>query len=257
MKVLVLSLFVLGCGCAALAQTSPIVTPAVPMVGGGAATASSTTTPDGARYQSDPALLKRCEQRVAAFSNKPCDIIFIGDSITEGWLGAGKAIWNEMYAPRNALDFGISGDKTQNVLWRLANVDVQNLKPKVAVVLIGTNNVDDSPHAIAEGIKAIITNTQATFPGVKIILVSIMPNARAYDTMNQVNALIKNDDDGTSTFYLDLVPLMPAVTTTNPNGTTDTNWKGIGKDHLHPDAEGYKIWADAMEPLLKKLLGGQ
>lgn len=256
MKCFILSLFVLGCGCAALAQTTPIIGQPTQMVGG-AASAESTTTPSNLRYLADPALLKRCEQRLAAFNSKPCDIIFIGDSITEGWLGAGKAIWDEDYAPRNALDFGVSGDKTQNVLWRLANMDVQNLKPKVAVVMIGTNNVDDSPHAIADGVKEILTNVQATFSGVKIILVSITPNARAYDKMNQVNALIKNNADDSSTYYLDLVPLMPAVTTNNPDGTSDTNWKGIGKDHLHPDAEGYKIWADAMDPLLKKLMSGQ
>jgi len=216
----------------------------------------SATTPDNTRYLNDPSLLTRCAVQLATFNDKPCDIIFIGDSITANWLGPGKDIWEKDYAPRNALDFGIGGDKTQNVLWRLNNMDIQNLKPKVAVVLIGTNNMGNNPHEIADGIKAVLANTQEAFPGVKIILVSIMPNERANDKMMQVNSLIKNDADDSTVYYLDLVPLMPPVTTTAPDGKTNTNFKGLGPDHLHPDASGYQIWANAMEPILSKLLAG-
>jgi len=200
-------------------------------------------------------LLPKCQARLASFNDKPCNIIFIGDSITEGWLGAGKAIWEKSYAPRNALNFGIIGDKTQNVLWRLENMEVQTLKPKVAVILIGTNNYTNTSHEIADGVHAVIANTQETFPGIKIILVSILPCERAHDTMMQADSIIKNNSDDTNVFYLNLVPLMSPIMTTNPDGSVDTNWKGIGKDRLHPTAEGYQIWADAMEPILTKLLG--
>ena len=216
----------------------------------------STTTPDNTRYLNAPTLLTACADRVAAFNNKPCDIIFIGDSITAGWLGAGKAIWDKKYAPRHALDFGINGDKTQNVLWRLANMGVQGLQPKVAVIMIGTNNTLNSPHEIADGVKSVLANTQENFPGIKIILVSILPNARANDKMMEANSLIRSYADDSAVYYLDLVSLMPEVTTNAPDGTLDTNWKGLGPDHLHPDASGYQIWADAMEPLLAKLLKG-
>jgi len=216
----------------------------------------STTTPDNTRYLNAPTLLTACADRVAAFNNKPCDIIFIGDSITAGWLGAGKAIWDKKYAPRHALDFGINGDKTQNVLWRLANMGVQGMQPKVAVIMIGTNNTLNSPHEIADGVKSVLANTQENFPGIKIILVSILPNARANDKMMEANSLIRSYADDSAVYYLDLVSLMPEVTTNAPDGTLDTNWKGLGPDHLHPDASGYQIWADAMEPLLAKLLKG-
>src|SRR5271170_7941364 len=144
---------------------------------------NSATTPDNTRYLNNPELLAQCQERLAAFNDQPCDIIFIGDSITERWLAAGKPIWDKSYAPRHALDFGIGGDKTQNVLWRLANMDVQQLKPKVAVILIGTNNLANEPHEIADGIKAVIANTEETFAGVKIILVSIMPSNRSNEKM--------------------------------------------------------------------------
>lgn len=216
----------------------------------------STTTPDNTRYLNKPALLIGCNAEVAATKGKPCDIIFIGDSITAGWLAAGKEIWAKSYAPRHALDFGIGGDKTQNVLWRLANLDIKDLKPKVAVLLIGTNNTKNTPQEIAAGVKAVLDKTQATFAGVKIILVSIMPNARANDKMMAVDTIIKGYANNSTIYYLDLVPLMTPVTTTGADGKTDTNWKGLSKDHLHPDASGYQLWADAMEPLLSKLLAG-
>ena len=253
MKQLILVLCAMGFGFAATAQTNPPVAPPPPAA---PAETISATTPDNTRYLTDPTLLTDCTAQLAEFNNKPCNIIFIGDSITAGWQGAGKAIWEKDYAPRHALNFGVSGDKTQNVLWRLNNMDIQNLKPKVAVVLIGGNNTENNPHEIADGIKAVLANTQEAFPGVKTILVSVIPNQRDHDTMMQVDSLIKNDADDSTVYYLDLVPLMPEVTTTAPDGKTDTNWKGVGKDHIHLNATGYQIWADAMEPLLTKLLAG-
>jgi lysophospholipase L1-like esterase len=216
----------------------------------------STSPAPNIRYTKKPGAFKGCVARVAAIKGKPCDIIFIGDSITDRWSGPGKQIWDEKYAPRHALNFGVSADTTQNVLWRLENLDVKELRPKVTVILIGTNNTTDTPQVIADGVKAVISKTQSVFPGVKIILLSIMPNKRAEDKMMAANDIIKQDADNKTVYWLDLVPLMPAVTTTAADGKTDMNWKGLGSDHLHPDASGYQIWSDAMEPLLSRLLAG-
>jgi len=218
---------------------------------------TSTTTPDNTRYLNSPVLTRQVDADLAAIQGKPCDIIFIGDSITAHWQGPGLEIWNKEYVPRHALDFGVSGDSTQNVLWRLENMPVKSLRPKVAVVMIGTNNIRYQPRNIADGVKAVLDQTQATFPGVKIILVSILPNGRANAKMMAADAIIKDYADNKSIFYLDLVPLMPAIPTTMPNGRTLQHYKGLGKDNLHPDASGYQIWADAMEPLLTKLLAGK
>ena len=263
MKQLIVILFAMGIGFVANAQTIPLAAPAPHATStnldDGAPVSTpepvSATTPDNTRYVNDPKILAGCEAQLAAFNDKPCDIIFIGDSITTGWLGAGNAVWDKNYAPRHALNFGVGGDKTQNVLWRLNNMEVQGLKPKVAVIMIGTNNVANTPHEIADGIKAVIANTQSNFPGVKIILVSILPNERALEKMAQVNSLIRGYADNSTVYYLNLIPLMPQVTTAR-DGVTDTNWKGFGKDHIHPDASGYQIWADAMEPILTKALAG-
>jgi len=264
MKELVIALCAMGLGFTATAQTnSPVASPppATPTTSVEAAPAQlpepmSTTTPDNTRYLNHPNWLTGCEAQLAAINDKPCDIIFIGDSITAGWLGAGMAIWEKDYAPRHALNFGINGDKTQNVLWRLNNMDIQNLKPKVAVILIGANNAANNAHEIADGVKAVLANTQATFPGVKIILVSITPNDWAHDKMMQVNSIIKSYADNSTVYYLDLVPLMPQVMMAAQEGKIVPSWKGLSKDRLHLDASGYQIWADAMEPILSKLLAG-
>ena len=249
----------MGIAFAAPAQTNA---PPTSSIGAGAPTSDtapaeplSATEPDNTRYLANPSLLTACQARLSALGNKPCDIIFIGDSSTAQWLKTGKPLWDKFYEPRHALNFGVEGDKTQNVLWRLENMEVQNLKPKIVVLLVGTNNTANTSHEIADGVKAIVVNIEADFPGVKIILVSILPNERADTKMTQANSLIRGNADNSTVYYLDLASLMPPITVTGADGKIETDYKGIGPDHLNPDAKGYEIWANAMEPLIKKLLG--
>jgi len=184
---------------------------------------------------------------------KPCDIIFIGDSITDNftasptpqWDLVGKAVWDKHYAGRNALNFGVGADRTEHVLWRLENMDIKEFHPKVAVILIGTNNNIDTPEEIADGVKAVITKTQQTFAAVKIILISILPNARATQKMEDANKLIAPMGDDKTIFYFDLASKMPRQ---------GDSWKGLGRDKLHLTSDGYELWASEMEPLLSKLL---
>ncbi|MDP9050251.1 MAG: hypothetical protein M3O31_05920 [Acidobacteriota bacterium] len=99
-------------------------------------------------------------------------------------------MWDKMYASRNALNFGVGADRTQHVLWRLDNMDVQDLRPKVTVLLIGTNNNVDPAADIAAGVHAVIDKLEAMYPMTKIILVSILPNARATQLLTDANALL-------------------------------------------------------------------
>ena len=110
------------------------------------------------------------------------------------------------------------------------------------------NNHDDPAEAIAAGTRAVLDKTQQMYPGIKIILVSILPNRVAYQKMMDVNTITARFADGHSIFYLDLVPLFV------PRGD---NWVGMGADHLHPNETGYRIWAEAMAPLLDQLLPQQ
>ncbi len=203
------------------------------------------TVADGTRYLNNPELLKFCNKQFTQLDGRDADMIFIGDSITQGWVGRGQALWDANFAPHHALNFGISGDQTQNVLWRLENYPLQRLHPKVAVILIGTNNIHNTAPEIADGVKAVMTKTQTLFPGIRIILVSIMPNLRANALMMAANNILRTFADDQTVYYLDLVPLMP------PEGD---NWKGLGPDHLHLLEPGYQIWTNALVPVLNKLL---
>jgi len=89
-----------------------------------------TTKPDNARYVADPNLLAACQADLDAFKDKPCNVIFIGGTATSGWRDAGHAIWQKYYEPRQALNFSVAGDTTQNVLWRLNNMELQGLHPR-------------------------------------------------------------------------------------------------------------------------------
>jgi lysophospholipase L1-like esterase len=185
------------------------------------------------------------EDHMAANKPENIDLIFIGDSITEQWRwGNGRPVWEKFYAGR-AIDFGVSGDRTQHVLWRLDKLPIGKFHPKVAVILIGTNNCEpeSTPETIAAGVKAVIAKTKQVFPGIRIVLVSILPNARANDKMVAANTLIKDFADGDSVIWFDLASKF------TPQGD---NWKGLQKDKLHLSTEGYQIWADELNPVLEK-----
>jgi beta-glucosidase len=198
---------------------------------------------------------KRHEQKLADAKGKECDLLFIGDSITHGWEGAGKNVWAKYYAGRKPFNIGFSGDRTQHVLWRLDNGEMADFKPKVAVIMIGTNNTGHTmqkAQETADGIKAIIGRIQKLSPKTKILLLGIFPRGEKSDHKmrvlnNEINTLIKGYADGKSVHYLDI----SSAFLTKDGVLT----KEVMPDRLHPREPGYKIWAEAMEPSLKKLLG--
>src|ERR1043165_2202337 len=106
----------------------------------------STITP----MQKDP---KRHEQFLAVAKKGDIDLLFLGDSITDGWRGGGKKVWETNFAPLKAANFGISGDRTEHVLWRIENGELEGIDPKVVILMIGTNNSNtNSPEEIADAI---------------------------------------------------------------------------------------------------------
>lgn len=196
----------------------------------------------------------RHEQKVAAAKNAECELLFIGDSITHGWEGHGKKVWNQYYGPRKAFNIGFSGDRTQHVLWRFDHGELADFQPKVAVIMIGTNNTGHSmqkAEETAEGVKAIITKLHAHSPKTKVLLLAIFPRgAKADDPKrklnDQINAILKTYDNGNLVHYLDIAPSF-----LDDDGNLP---KSVMPDRLHPRAAGYQLWAEAMEPKLKELL---
>jgi len=250
------SLYLLfACACAAQTANAPASAPIASVRTPPPLPPSSTVTPSDDNYKSHANPNHQCEAQVAAMKGKPVDVIFIGDSITQNfinaptdrWPMAGKAVWDKHYAGRNVLNFGVGADRTENVLWRMDHMDIKDFRPKVAVIMIGTNNTRVPADAIATGVKAVVKKTQDTFPGVKVILVSILPNARATQKMADANRIIQTFGDERSIYYFDLASKM------TPMGDS---WRGVGRDHLHLMPEGYEMWASEMEPLLSRLLSG-
>ena len=192
-------------------------------------------------------------RRVAEAGEK-AKLLFIGDSITQGWEGAGKETWDRYYAQRGALNLGIGGDRTQHVLWRLDNGNLNGLKPKAAVVMIGTNNSngeDNTAEQIVDGVKAIVDKLRAKLPETKIVLLAIFPRSENFSAQRgkilQVNQVIRKLADEKSVFWIDFGHQFLASDGTIPGS--------IMPDYLHLAPKGYEIWAEAIEDRISSLLG--
>jgi lysophospholipase L1-like esterase len=184
-------------------------------------------------------------------------VLFLGDSITQGWKGAGKDVWARHYAPRKAANFGIGGDRTQHVLWRLDNGEVDTIKPKVVVLMIGTNNLGtNNDDQIAEGVTKVVARIQSKLPESKVLLLGVFPRGAKRDPAQtsaaqepriaKINERIAKLDDGKTVKYLDI-----GAGFLDANGQVP---KEIMPDFLHLSRKGYQIWADAIEPTLWEMV---
>lgn len=202
---------------------------------------------DRSRARTD-VVLQRAKENPGA-----CDIAFIGDSITQGWEGNGKNVWQKYYGTRKCLNFGVGGDRTQHVLWRFENGQLDGLKPKVAVLMIGTNNSnkdDNTEGDILEGVQLIVKQLRTRLPDTKVVVLGIFPRAQTFSPQRgkilQVNQALAKLADGQAIYYVDFGSQLIEA-----DGSIS---KTIMPDYLHLSEAGYEIWAQALEPKLKELL---
>jgi lysophospholipase L1-like esterase len=194
--------------------------------------------------------LKSHESFVAIAKKGDTDLLFLGDSITAGWARQ-QAIWDKAFGSHKPANFGIGGDRTQHLLWRIQNGELDGITPKVAVLMIGTNNsASDPADGIARGVTKIVETIRTKSPKTKVLLLAIfprgeMPNPQR-EKLDQVNSTISKLDDGKNVFFLDI-----GAKFLQPDGTLT---KEIMPDFLHLSAKGYQIWADAITPKLTQLL---
>lgn len=201
----------------------------------------------------DEKWMKRHESISARAKQGEVDLLFIGDSITQGWEGNGKGVWAKYYGPRKAMNAGIGGDRTQHVLWRLDNGNLDNIEPKLAVLMIGTNNSrDDKAEDIAAGVKAIVEQLRSKKPNTKILVLAIFPRGPDRENPNRrtnvaANEIIKTFADGNMVHYLDI----------SENFLADDSSlvKKQMPDLLHLSPIGYAIWAESIEAKVAELLG--
>lgn len=185
------------------------------------------------------------------------DVLFMGDSITDFWRGesgpfAGKSVFDKYFGGVNVANFGISGDTTQGVLYRLQNGEGQGYQPKAVMLMIGTNNTGrNTPAEIAEGIGAIVLELRKDFPNAKILLLAIFPrnaaNAPVRAQLKTINDKIAKLHDNQHIFYLDIGEKFLDAQGNIP--------QDVMSDGLHPSTKGYEIWAEAVKEPLAKLVG--
>ncbi len=188
-------------------------------------------------------------ERAKKGKTEKVDLLFLGDSITQGWNN--NEVWKRFYGPRNAANFGIGGDRTQHVLWRIQNGELEGIEPRVVVLMIGTNNASSgTADEIAQGVSAIVTELRHRLPEARILLLGVFPRGQKPDATREklqaVNEKIAKLDDGSHVKYLDIGKAF-----LNEDQTIS---REIMPDYLHLSQKGYRIWADAMEPTLWSML---
>jgi lysophospholipase L1-like esterase len=204
-----------------------------------------------------PFFQKKHETNLEAAKQGDIDVLFMGDSITDFWRNpeggnySGKPVFDKYFGNLKVANFGIAGDTTQGVLYRLQHGEGQGFSPKAVMLMIGTNNTGQNTAAeIAEGIGAIVLELQKDFPKAKILLLAIFPRSTVNDPVRaklaEINSIIAKLHDGDRVQYLDIGPKF-----LDAGGNIS---KDIMSDALHPTTKGYEIWAEAVKEPLANLM---
>jgi len=183
-------------------------------------------------------------------SNPDIPIVFYGDSITEGWNGNGRNIFDQFYAPLDVANYGIGADRTEHLIFRILNDEVKGLNPKLVVLKIGTNNLGlHSNQPIIKGIINVVGTLRHQLPNTKVLLLGILPRngVTNFDRIVEINRSIGRLHDGENIFFLDMFDTFSS----DVWGAVPDN---LFYDGLHLSAAGYQLWADTMNPLFYQLI---
>lgn len=183
--------------------------------------------------------------------NGHANLLFLGDSITAHWLTVGRASWTRYFSPQGAYDFGISGDATQNLLWRITHGELNGIQPRVVVLMIGTNNLETSPPgAIVSAIASATQVIHTYLPNSKVLLLGILPRGGPLDTNLRAEISAINGQlfklSSHNVRFLDVGSLF-----VGPDGTPRAE---LMPDALHLSAGGYRVMAQAINPAVRQLL---
>lgn len=204
-------------------------------------------TDEWAKARQDEVLRRVREAKV------PVDVVFIGDSITQGWEEAGKDIWQRDYAPLGALQLGVGGDRTEHVLWRLGMAPLTPLDPKVIVLMIGTNNAStgrDSGELIIRAVREVALELHRQCPRARVLVLDIPPRGPQTNPLRgmvlQVNQALSQVDWPEGVSFVRV-----ADGFTQPDGRIDP---GLMPDFLHFSRAGYDQWSDGIRPAVTSAL---
>lgn len=210
---------------------------------------SAPVEKDLSRHQ---AFLERKDRLIKTGGTK---LVFVGDSITDGWRGdPQREIFEDYFGQYRPYNIGIGGDETQHVLWRINHGELDGLSPKLVVLMIGTNNLANankmSPQEAADGVATVVQAIRRKLPNSKVLLLNIFPRGNRSDdplrlAVNATNTIIAGLQDRKTVFYLDI-----GARFLSPDGTLSGD---VMPDYLHPNAKGYQIWADAIKAEVDRL----
>jgi lysophospholipase L1-like esterase len=196
--------------------------------------------------------LERLELINQAVNNTPYFVLFLGDSLTEGW---DPVLWERNLAPRGVLNAGISGDFTDHILWRLEHGNLAGPPPKAVILLIGTNDLaaHRSPELTADGIRANLVLLRERLPEARILLLGLLPREEFPDAplrraVAQVNRLIRDCADGEHIVYAEIGDAL-----LDSDGRLNM---AVSPDWLHFSERGYALLAASLEPVLDSVLAG-
>jgi beta-glucosidase len=193
--------------------------------------------------------------RAAVATGQAPRLVFIGDSITQGWEEAGAAAWATHFAGHRAIALGYGGDRTENALWRLQHGELDGYRAEAVVLMIGTNNTGDrqeDPATTAAGVRRLLDEVQQRQPQAKVLLLAVFPRdpkpgTRLRTLNQQLNQRLAAFADGQRVVFMDIgAQLMNADGTLSPE---------VMPDWLHLSPEGYARWARAIAPALNLWLG--
>lgn len=214
----------------------------------------------------NPAVVPQCRieewwfarqaEKIGIMSTGDVALLMIGDSITHGFEGIGSNVWKKYFVPRKAVNLGFGGDRTEHVLWRLDHLPPLKNPPKGAILLIGTNNIcwgSDTPKQASEGVLAIVKKLRELYPETEIVVLCVFPRRRKPDHPHRKEIVELNS------YLPDLLKGMKNVKLLDigPNFLEENGVlpKEMMPDTTHPSEKGYEVWAKAIEPELKRILG--
>ena len=196
--------------------------------------------------------MARYQAMTARAKHGHVDLLYVGDSIVQLYETQGKDTWDRYYAPRHALNLGISGDRTEHVLWRLDHGNLDGISPTLAIVMIGQNNGGhNTAEEIGTKVTAVVQKIHAKLPTTKILLLAIFPRrekpTEERDVLAKASRIAAQLADNTTIFYLDITKIF-----LRPDGSIPAE---LMPDYEHPSAKGYRMWAEAIEPTVAALMG--
>jgi len=196
-------------------------------------------------------------QLVEKQRGKTVDLVLVGDSIMHFWEWKHPASWAKLTQGRTVLNLGYGGDRTQNVLWRIAHGELDGYKAKNIVLMIGTNNNsshDTDPANVAKAVEKIAAEIRAKHPEAQLILHPIFPRGASAESKRHVDAKARNDK--TNAILKEYAAAHPEIVWIDFNDkmVDASGWvpRAIMADEIHPTDAGYDLWMDAILPRLKK-----